>query len=225
MTNLPGLFSAGESNFADHGANRLGASSLMQCLADGYFIVPVTIGDYLSRNEPGEIQTDHDAFGEAEEGCHEMLSKMLAVGGTRSTQSFHQELGKIMWEHCGISRNEDSLKEGLRKIPELREEFWKSVRVPGKANEMNQSLEHAGRLVDFFDFGELMCQDALDRDESCGCHLREEHQTPENEAKRNDDDFAFVSVYEYKGEGNKPELNKEALEFKAFPLATRNYKS
>ena len=225
MTNLPGLFSIGESNFADHGANRLGASSLMQCLADGYFIIPVTIGDFLSRNEPGEIGTDHPAFKEVEEQAKEQINRLLSVGGSRSSQEFHRELGKIMWEHCGISRNEASLKEGLSKIAALREEFWRDVRVPGKADELNQSLEHAGRMIDFFDFGELMCRDALLRDESCGCHLREEHQTPEGEAKRDDENYAFVSVFEYKGEGVEPELNKEPLAFDALPLAARNYKS
>ena len=225
MTNLPGLFSIGESNFADHGANRLGASSLMQCLADGYFIIPVTIGDFLSRNEPGEIGTDHPAFKEVEEEAKAQIDRLLSVGGTRSSQEFHRELGKIMWEHCGISRSASSLKEGLSKIDALRKEFWSDVRVPGKSDELNQSLEHAGRMIDFFDFGELMCRDALLRDESCGCHLREEHQTPEGEAKRDDDNFAFVSVFEYKGEGVEPELNKEPLAFDALPLAARNYKS
>lgn len=225
MTTIPGLYAAGEANFADHGANRLGASSLMQCLADGYFVVPVTIGDYLSRQTPGEIGTDHDQFGEVEQNCRDHIDRLLSINGTRSSQDFHRELGKIMWEHCGISRNKESLEEGLRKIPELRDQFWSDLKLPGGADQLNQSLEHAGRVADFLDFGELMCRDALARDESCGCHLRDEHQTEENEAKRNDEDFTFVSVFEYKGEGKKPELNKESLKFNAFPLATRNYKS
>ncbi len=225
MTNVPGLYAIGESNFADHGANRLGASSLMQCLADGYFIIPVTIGDFLSRHEAGEITTDHPAFKETETAVKDRLSKLLAVKGTRSAQSFHRELGKIMWEHCGISRNKESLEEGLRKIPALREEFWRDLKLPGNPAELNQSLEHAGRVLDFLDFGELMCRDALLRDESCGCHFREEHQTPEGEAERNDKDYAFVSVFEYKGEGTQPELNKEPLSFDALPLAARNYKT
>jgi succinate dehydrogenase / fumarate reductase flavoprotein subunit len=225
MTNIPGLYAAGEANFADHGANRLGASSLMQCLADGYFVVPVTIGDYLSRQTPGEIDTTHDQFGAVEQECRDHINKLTSINGTRSSQDFHRELGKIMWEHCGISRSKESLEEGLRKIPELRDQFWSDLKLPGGASELNQSLEHAGRVVDFLDFGELMCRDALAREESCGCHLREEYQTEENEAKRNDEDFAFVSVFEYKGEGVEPELNKEPLEFNAFPLATRNYKS
>ncbi len=225
MTNIPGLYAVGESNFADHGANRLGASSLMQCLADGYFIIPVTIGDFLSRHESGEITTDHPAFQETETAVKERINKLLSVKGTRSAQSFHRELGKIMWEHCGISRNKESLEEGLRKIPALREEFWRDLKLPGNPSELNQSLEHAGRVLDFLDFGELMCRDALLRDESCGCHFREEHQTPEGEAERNDEEYAFVSVFEYKGEGIEPELNKEPLSFDALPLAARNYKT
>ena len=225
MTTIPGLYAAGEANFADHGANRLGASSLMQCLADGYFVVPVTIGDYLSRNTPGEISTTHEEFDKVETEVREGLDKLVNINGERSSSSFHRELGKIMWEHCGIARSKESLEEGLRKIPKLREEFWKNLRVAGGTDTLNQSLEHAGRVADFIDYGELMCQDALIREESCGCHLREEYQTEENEAKRNDEDFSFVSVFEYKGEGEKPELNKEPLEFEAFPLATRNYKS
>ena len=225
MTTIPGLYAAGESNFADHGANRLGASSLMQCLADGYFVVPVTIGDYLSRQTPGEIETTHDQFGAVEQDCRDHINKLTSINGTQSSAHFHRELGKIMWEHCGISRNKESLEEGLRKIPELRDQFWSDLKLPGGSSELNQSLEHAGRVADFLDFGELMCRDALAREESCGCHLREEYQTEENEAKRNDEDFSFVSVFEYKGEGVQPELNKEPLEFTAFPLATRNYKS
>ncbi|MFT5299561.1 MAG: succinate dehydrogenase / fumarate reductase flavoprotein subunit [Mariniblastus sp.] len=225
MTNVDGLYSIGESNFADHGANRLGASSLMQCLADGYFILPVTIGDFLSKHEPSEVSVDHPAFKEVEKQVTEQITKLMNIKGTRSAQSFHRELGKIMWEHCGISRNKKLLEEGLEKIPKLREEFWRDLKLPGDKNQLNQSLEIAGRVLDFLDFGELMCRDALLRDESCGCHLREEHQTPEGEAKRDDENFAFVSVFEYKGEGVEPELNKEPLAFKALPLAARNYKT
>lgn len=225
MTTIPGLYAAGEANFADHGANRLGASSLMQCLADGYFVVPVTIGDYLSRIEPGAVDATHDEFEKVETEVRDGLKKLVSIGGERSSQSFHRELGKIMWEHCGISRSKESLEEGLKKIPKLREEFWQNLRVAGDTDHLNQSLEHAGRVADFMDFGELMCHDALVRNESCGCHLREEYQTEENEAKRNDDEYAYVSVFEHKGEGVEPELTKEPLEFEAFPLATRNYKS
>jgi succinate dehydrogenase / fumarate reductase flavoprotein subunit len=225
QTTVGGLHAVGEANFADHGANRLGASSLMQCLADGYFILPVTIGDYLSRHEPGEVQENHEEFSKVESEVRDGLEKLKSIGGTRSATSFHRELGKIMWEHCGIARNEQSLKEGLEKIPQLRDEFWSDLRLPGGTNELNPSLEHAGRVADFLDFGELMCQDALLRNESCGCHLREEHQTPEGEAKRNDDEFAYSAVFEFKGPGVHPELNKEPLKFEALPLATRNYKS
>lgn len=225
MTTVPGLYAVGEANFADHGANRLGASSLMQCLADGYFIVPVTVGDFLSNQDPGAVTTDHPEFGNVEQQVNDQVNRLLNINGKRSTQSFHRELGKIMWDHCGIARSKELLEEGLKKIPALREEFWSNLKLPGKNSELNQSLEHAGRVADFLDFGELMCRDALSRDESCGCHLREEHQTPEGEAKRNDDGFAHVSVFEYKGEGAQPELNKEPLSYEALPLATRNYKT
>ena len=225
MTTIPGMFAVGEANFADHGANRLGASSLMQCLADGYFVIPVTIGNYLSGLEKDDLTTDDEHFAKVETEVKEGIDKLLSVKGKRSTNSIHRELGQIMWEHCGIARNGKSLKEGLKKIPELREEFWNNVSVLGDNESVNQSLEHAGRVADFLDFGELMCRDALLRDESCGCHLREEHQTPEGEAERNDEKFAYSAVFEYKGEGKEPELNKEPLEFEALPLMTRNYKS
>lgn len=225
MTSIPGLYAVGEANFADHGANRLGASSLMQCLADGYFVLPVTIGDYLSRNPAGEIDATHDAFGEVTEQAKSNINRLLSIKGERSPQSIHQELGKIMWEHCGISRSKESLEEGLKKIPALRDEFWNNLRVPGSGAQLNQSLEHAGRVADFLDFGELMCRDALLRDESCGCHFREEHQTPEGEAKRDDENYAHVAVFEYNGEKSEPILNKEPLSFEALPLAARNYKS
>ena len=225
MTTVPGLYAVGEANFADHGANRLGASSLMQCLADGYFIIPVTIGDYLSRHPNSEIGTDHEAFKQTAAEASDRINRLLNINGDRSVQSFHRELGQIMWEHCGISRTEELLKAGLEKIPALREEFWNNLKLPGGGQEMNQTLEHAGRVADFLEFGELMCRDALTRDESCGCHFREEHQTPEGEAKRNDDQFSHVSVFEYQGEGQQPEMHKEALAFEALPLADRNYKS
>ena len=225
MTNIPGLYAIGEANFADHGANRLGASSLMQCLADGYFILPVTIGDYLSRPDQKPVTTDHPAFNQTEKEVLDQINRLSSIDGKRSTQSFHRELGKIMWEHCGISRSQAGLEKGLKLIPELREEFWKNLKLPGVSHGLNQSLEHAGRVADFLDFGELMCRDALLRDESCGCHFREEHQTSENEAKRNDEEFAFVSVFEYQGNGATPELTREPLKFEALPLADRNYKT
>ncbi len=225
MSNVPGLYAVGEANFADHGANRLGASSLMQCLADGYFILPVTIGDYLSRHETGEVSADDDAFKQVESEVKEKLDRMISIAGNRSAESIHRELGKIMWNQCGISRSKESLEKGLQLIPELKEKFWSDLRLPGKTSELNQTLEHAGRVADFLEFGELMCRDALTREESCGCHLREESQTPEGEAMRNDEEFAHVAVFEYKGENQEPELNKEPLEFEALPLATRNYKT
>ncbi len=225
MTNLPGLYAIGEANFADHGANRLGASSLMQCLADGYFILPVTIGDYLSRHPYSEIGSEDAAFKEVENEVQENINRLISIEGNRSVQSFHRELGQIMWNQCGISRSKKSLETGLSLIPELREEFWRNLKLPGSANGLNQSLEYAGRVADFLEFGELMCRDALLREESCGCHLREENQTEEGEAKRNDDEFAHVAVFEYKGDDQTPELTKEPLEFEALPLATRNYKT
>ncbi|MEM7453566.1 MAG: fumarate reductase/succinate dehydrogenase flavoprotein subunit [Planctomycetota bacterium] len=225
MTSIPGLYAIGEANFADHGANRLGASSLMQCLADGYFVVPVTIGDYLSRHAAGEIGESHEHFKKVESEIESRLDSMLNIGGQRSVQSFHRELGKIMWEHCGISRSREKLEQGLEKIPALRDEFWSNLKLPGGRFEFNRSLEDAHRVADFLDFGELMCRDALMRDESCGCHLREEFQTPEGEAQRNDDDFAHVAVFEHKGDGVEPERHVESLSFDALPATTRNYKT
>lgn len=225
MTNLPGLYAVGEANFADHGANRLGASSLMQCLADGYFIIPVTIGDYLSRHPYGEIDNSHEAFREAEEQAKSNIDRMLAIDGNRSSQSFHRELGKIMLDYCGISRSKAGLEKALELIPALRDEFWNNLKINGGGQELNQALEHAGRVADFMDFGELMCRDALMRNESCGCHFREEYQTDENEAQRDDESFSHVAVFEYKGENQAPERNTEQLEFEALPLAARNYKT
>jgi len=225
MTTLPGLFAIGEANFSDHGANRLGASSMMQCLADGYFVIPITIGDYLSRHPTGEIGTDHSAFRDVERDVKGRTERLLGTTGTKSVDTFHRELGKIMMNECGITRNEAGLKDALEKIPELRDRFWKEIRVPGSGEEFNQSLEHAGRLADFLEFAELMCHDALDRDESCGCHFREEHQTEDGETQRNDEDFANVSVWEHQGVGQAPVLHKEPLEFEALPLAQRNYKT
>jgi succinate dehydrogenase / fumarate reductase flavoprotein subunit len=225
MTSLPGLFAIGEANFSDHGANRLGASSLMQCLADGYFVLPVTIGDYLSRYPEGEMSADDDTFKQAERTAKERTDQLLGIQGGRSVESFHRELGKIMIDHCGISRNKKGLQEAIEKIPKLRKEFWADVRVTGKGGELNQTLEHAGRVADFLEFGELMCRDALQRDESCGCHFREEHQTKEGEALRDDEKFAHVTVWEHAGENNEPKMHEEPLEFEALPLAQRNYKT
>ena len=225
MSNLPGLFAVGEANFSDHGANRLGASSMMQCLADGYFIVPLTIGDYLSRYEHGDVDTNHPAFTDAEREAKGRLEKMLSIQGTETVESLHRELGRVMWDHCGIARNADGLKEALTKIPEIRDRFWNNLRITGSGAQVNQTLEHAGRLADFLEFSELMCRDALARDESCGCHFREEHQTEEGEAMRDDEKFAHVSVWEHQGQDNEPIMHKEPLSFEALPLAQRNYKT
>ncbi|MDY7105682.1 MAG: fumarate reductase/succinate dehydrogenase flavoprotein subunit [Actinomycetota bacterium] len=225
MSNIPGLFVLGEANFSDHGANRLGASALMQGLADGYFVIPYTISDYLSSklNVP-VVPTSDPAFSAIENDVTERIRKVMAVKGTRSPDHFHRELGKIMWNACGMARNAEDLQQGLRDIPALYEEFWSDVRVPGTADGMNQSLEKAFRVADFFELGELMCRDALMREESCGGHFRVESQTPEGEALRNDDQFAFVGAWEWQGEGNPQELHKEDLVFEYVKLAQRSYK-
>lgn len=225
MTTVPGLYAIGEANFSDHGANRLGASALMQCLADGYFILPVTIGDYLSRHPSGDIDTDHPAFREAEQETLDQVQRLLSVRGSRSVESFHRELGRVMWDHCGMARTKAGLEEALEKIPAIREEFWSDVTVPGTGAQLNQSLEHAGRLADFLEFGELMCRDALAREESCGCHFREEHQTEAGEALRDDAHFAHVAVWEHKGPDAPAALHEEPLTFETLPLARRDYKT
>ena len=225
MTSLPGLFAIGEANFSDHGANRLGASSLMQCLADGYFIIPVTIGDYISRHQRGEIGTDHPAFRDAEQAARERIERLVSINGTRSVESFHRQLGKLMTDHCGISRNASGLQEAMKTIPEIREAFWADLALRGSGAELNQSLEHAGRVADFLEFAELMCIDALTREESCGCHFRHEHQTADGEALRNDEEFAHVAIWEYTGADRIPVIYKEPLHFEALPLARRDYKT
>ncbi len=224
MSNVPGLFVIGEANFSDHGANRLGASALMQGLADGYFIISYTISDYFARTGAKKPDTARPEFKAVEAEVAGRMKKLLSINGKRTVDSFHRELGKVMWDKCGMGRNAAGLKEAIAKIPEIREEFWKNVRVPGINEEFNQSLEKAGRLADFLEFGELMCWDALTRDESCGAHFREEFQTEEGEAKRNDEKFAHVAAWEYKGEGVKPERHVEPLEFEFVELATRSYK-
>ena len=225
MTTIPGLYAIGEANFSDHGANRLGASSLMQCLADGYGILPVTIGDYLSRHGAGEVPATHPQFQAIEREVRERLARLVAINGKRSSDSFHRELGKIMWQHCGISRTAEGLREGLRLIPALREAFGRELRLPGSADHLNPSLEHAGRVADFLEFGELMCRDALEREESCGCHFREEYQTEDNEARRDDSRFAHVAVWEHDAGGGAPRRHLEPLRFESLPLAQRNYKT
>lgn len=225
MTTLPGLFAIGEANFSEHGANRLGASSLMQCLADGYFILPNTLGDYLARHQHGDIDTQHTAFAQAEMRVRDRSQRLLSIQGTHSAEWFHRELGKIMNHYCGISRNKAGLQTALKEIPQLREKFWQDVKIMGSGESLNQSLEYAGRVADFLEFAELLCRDALERDESCGCHFREEHQTKEGEALRDDDHFAHVAVWEYMGEHQPPILHKEALDFEVLPLSQRNYKT
>ena len=225
MSNIPGLHVLGEANFSDHGANRLGASALMQGLADGYFVIPNTLGEYLSTQFGGpKITTDLPEFKKTEEEVRERVNKLLSVKGTVPVDTFHRELGLILWDKCGMARTEAGLKEAIAEIKALRERFWKEVCVPGVGAELNQSLERAGRVADFLEFGELMCLDALTREESCGGHFRVEHQTPDGEALRHDDTFASVFAWLYKGEGNEPELEREPLSYEAVHLATRSYK-
>ena len=213
MSNIPGLHVLGEANFSDHGANRLGASALMQGLADGYFVVPYTIGNYLATDWKGKVTTDHPEFAKAEEEVRAKVGKLLSVGGRTPVDVFHRELGQIMWDHCGMARNREGLQKAIQLIPELRERFWNDVAVPGDSSELNPWLEQAGRVADFLEFGEMMCHDALDREESCGGHFREEYQTAEGEALRNDEDYAYGAVWEHQGVGNAPKLNKEPFTF------------
>ncbi|MBS4013602.1 MAG: fumarate reductase/succinate dehydrogenase flavoprotein subunit [Bacteroidetes bacterium] len=224
MTTIPGLFAIGEANFSDHGANRLGASSLMQCAGDGFFIIPYTITDYLSDEiKTPKIPTDKDEFAVAEKRVRERIEKILNVNGAKTASSFHKRLGKILWDYCGMIRNAEGLKKGLELVDELEAEFWKSVKVTGTKDGLNQELEKALRVADFFEIGKLMCIDALNRDESCGAHFREEYQTPQGEAMRNDEKFAFVAAWEYKG-SNSPELHKEELKYEFVQLKARDYK-
>jgi succinate dehydrogenase / fumarate reductase flavoprotein subunit len=224
MSNIPGLFVIGEANFSDHGANRLGASALMQGLADGYFILPYSLSDFLAGEDRKPVAHDTPAFAEATKSVSSQISKFLGVKGKRSPDSFHKELGKIMWDDCGMARNKAGLEKALKRIPELREEFHKNLLINGSESSMNQELEKAGRVADFLEFGELMCRDALTRDESCGGHFREEHQTPDGEALRHDDQFAHAAVWEYKGQTTAPIRHQEPLVFENVKLATRSYK-
>jgi succinate dehydrogenase / fumarate reductase flavoprotein subunit len=223
MTTIPGLFAAGEANFSDHGANRLGASALMQGLADGYFVVPYTIGDYIANNKIEPVATTHEAFKEAHNNIDKQISQLMNIKGERTVESFHKQLGRIMWDECGMARNEKGLKRALEEIPKLREEFWQNVRVPGDANYLNPELEKAGRVADFIELGELMCRDALERKESCGGHYREEFQV-DGEAKRDDENYCNVFAWEWKSEKEKQALHKEELKFENVKLATRSYK-
>ena len=225
MSTIPGLFVAGEANFSDHGANRLGASALMQGLADGYFVLPATVSNYLAGLKPGvRPAADHPAVVETETAVKTRVEKLLAIKGSKSPTHFHRELGKIMWEYCGMARNEAGLQKALELIPKLREEFWKDVRVVGENESLNQSLEMAARVADFLELGELMCLDALQRHESCGGHFREEFQTEDGEALRDDENFCHTAVWEYKGEGQTPVRHIESLTFEYVHLATRSYK-
>ena len=224
QSTIPGLFVIGEANFSDHGANRLGASALMQGLADGYFVLPYTIGNYLAQTTIIDVSDHDDAINEAETAVAERITRLLSINGNRTVDNFHREIGKIMWEYCGMARNEAGLQEALEKIPALRAEFWENVKVPGSGNNLNQSLEKAGRVADFLELGELMCVDALNRAESCGGHFREESQTAEGEALRDDENYAYVAAWEYTGDENTPALNKEPLTFDHVPLTQRSYK-
>jgi len=225
MTTVPGLYSIGEANFSDHGANRLGASALMQGLADGYFVLPYTIGDYLA-DEIMIPKTDINApeFDESEKAVTERLDKLFKIKGSKTVDHFHKKLGHVMWENVGMARNEAGLKKAITEIQQIREDFWKDVKIPGEMNNLNPELEKASRVADFFDIGELMARDALDRNESCGGHFREESVTEDGEAKRDDSKFTYVSCWEYKGEGEKPELHKEDLVFENVKLTQRSYK-
>ena len=224
MSTVPGLFVLGEANFSDHGANRLGASALMQGLADGYFVAPYTLSGYIASEKLEKVSTDHPAFVEAEKGVQAFTQKLLGVKGRQTVDTFHRRLGKLMWDKCGMARNAKGLTELLSEIPALREEFWKDVVVTGTPSEFNQNLERAGRVADYLEFSELMVMDALAREESCGGHFREEYQEEDGEARRNDDDFAHVSAWEYRGPGEKPIMHKEPLNFEVVHLAKRSYK-
>jgi succinate dehydrogenase / fumarate reductase flavoprotein subunit len=224
MSTIPGLFVTGEANFSDHGANRLGASALMQGLSDGYFVLPYTVGDYIARTKLEKIDASHSAFTRAEAGVTELTARLLGIQGRRTVDWFHRRLGKIMWDDCGMSRTAAGLESAISQIRELREEYWKDVKVAGSADDLNQSLEKAGRVADFFELGELMCLDALHRKESCGGHFREEYQTADGEAQRNDEEFSYVAAWEYQGADQVPVLHKEPLTFEYVHPSQRSYK-
>ncbi|MCA9408079.1 MAG: fumarate reductase/succinate dehydrogenase flavoprotein subunit [Candidatus Omnitrophica bacterium] len=224
MSNLPGLFVLGEANFSDHGANRLGASALMQGLADGYFITPYTVGNFLAQNPYGQTDAQLPEFKEAEKQSKERINQLLNIKGTKTVDDFHRELGRLLWDKCGMSRNEKGLKDALIKIPEIREEFWRNVNIPGSGSDLNQTLERAGRVADFLEFSQTLILDALQRKESCGGHFREESQTPEGEALRDDKNFAYVGAWEYQGQDKEPQMHKETLEFEEVHLTQRSYK-
>ncbi|MGH9832879.1 MAG: succinate dehydrogenase (quinone) flavoprotein subunit, partial [Blastocatellia bacterium] len=224
MSNIPGLFVIGEANFSDHGANRLGASALMQGLADGYFILPQTIGGYFATNKNGKYQAGHPEFRKAEEEARACINTLLSIKGKRTVTDFHRELGRVMWDDVGMARTEKSMKQALDRIPEIRQEFWENVNVPGSADDLNTALEYAGRVADFLEFAQLLAFDALQREESCGGHFREEYQTEDGEALRNDDKFAYVAAWEFKGVDQFPELHKESLIYEEVRMTQRSYK-
>jgi succinate dehydrogenase / fumarate reductase flavoprotein subunit len=224
MSSVPGLFVVGEANFSDHGANRLGASALMQGLADGYFVLPYTIGNYFATAKQSKPSVSHPEFKKAEEDIRAFTNKLLSIKGKRTVTSLHRELGKLLWEKCGMARTDAGLREALKRIPELREEFWKNVNVTGENGELNQNLEYAGRVADFMEFAELLCLDALERKESCGGHFRSEYQTPDGEAQRDDENFAYAAAWEYQGSGKPPVLHKESLVYEEVHMSTRSYK-
>ena len=224
MSTIPGLFVLGEANFSDHGANRLGASALMQGLSDGYFVIPYTLGNYLASNKLSKVDTGAPEFQAVAAEVEQGVQKLLSIKGKRTVASFHRELGKIIWDYCGMARNAEGLKHAIGRVRELRHEFWTNVNVPGSGDDLNQQLEGAGRVADFFELGELMCLDALERNESCGGHFREEYQTDEGEALRDDENFQYVAAWEYKGPDTPPELHKEPLEFEYVHPAQRSYK-
>ncbi|MBW2329186.1 MAG: FAD-binding protein, partial [Deltaproteobacteria bacterium] len=229
QSTIEGLFVIGEANFSDHGANRLGASALMQGLADGYFILPYTIGNYLAQAGFDKQPVDDPAFNQVEEEVNERITGLLKnrdlnKPGTQPVDYYHRKLGAVVWDHCGMSRDKAGLTKALAKIPEIREEFYENVYIPGTGQELNQSLERAGRVADFLEFAEVMVLDALEREESCGCHLREESQTEEHEAKRDDDNYSHVAVWEYKGKNEQPALHKESLQFENVTPSQRSYK-
>jgi succinate dehydrogenase / fumarate reductase flavoprotein subunit len=225
MTTVPGLYAIGEANFSDHGANRLGASALMQGLADGYFVLPYTVGNYLAKYlNTDPVSSEDPVFKDAEREVNDRLNMFMGIKGSRSVDWFHRELGMILIEYCGMTRNRPGLEKALSEIPALREEFYKDARILGDSETLNQSLEKAGRVADFFELAELMCRDALNREESCGGHFREEHQTEDGEAQRRDDEFAYAAAWEWTGADSEPTLNKEQLVFENVELTTRSYK-
>ena len=224
MSTIPGLFVLGEANFSDHGANRLGASALMQGLADGYFVIPYTLGGYIAGSSFSDVNASHQAFKDSVKTQTEKITKLLSINGKRTVDDFHKQLGHVLWDNCGMARNDADMQKAIKMIPEIRDEFRQNVTVPGSAGDLNQSLERANRVADFLEFGELIVKDALSRRESCGCHFNVDYQTEEHEAKRDDENCSYVSAWEYNGEGKEPTLHKEPLEFENVELTQRSYK-